>query len=210
MSEQGQTPEPAASRGGSRRALFVLVGIGLLAGGLMAFLTILNPSRRASSRSFSGPTPVPDRVAEGQPAPDFSGVTPDGTTYRLSDLQGQPVAVNFWATWCAPCKVEMPELEAAYNAHAEDGFVILAVNAGDSVEATEAFMEENGLTFPAILDEEGDIVDLYEIRVFPTTIWIDGDGIVRAEHFGPLTEELINTYIEDISTPYEVGQAAGQ
>jgi len=102
----------------------------------------------------------------------------------------------------------MPELQAAYETHADEGFIILAINAGDSLDATQAFMDELNLTFPAILDEKGDIVDLYEVRVFPTTIWIDGEGIVRAEHLGPLTVDLINTYLTKLSTPYQAGADA--
>lgn len=202
MDERDNPKKLGTSPPRSRLALFLLLAFGLFSGGVMAFLTLYNPGQRGSISGVGGPTPVPDRVSEGTIAPDFSGVTPGGDTYSLAGLRGYPVAVNFWATWCAPCRVEMPELQAAYEAHSDIGFKILAVNAGESPDATREFMNEMGLTFPAVLDESGDIVELYEIRVFPTTIWIDGEGIVRAEHFGPLTSDLIEAYLEELSTPY--------
>ena len=210
MEELTETAETETSYRHSRRYLFLLLAFGLFSGGVMAFLTILNPSRSTNLATFNGPTPVPDRISEGVQAPDFTGVTPDGDTYQLSDLRGRPIAVNFWATWCAPCRVEMPELQAAYEAHGGEGFVILAINAGDTPEATQAFIDELDLTFPSILDENGDIVDLYEIRVFPTTIWIDAEGIVRAENFGPLTSEMIDTYLNELATPYSADESASR
>jgi thiol-disulfide isomerase/thioredoxin len=134
-------------------------------------------------------------VSEGKPAPVFTGMTAEGETISLSDYRGSPVAVNFWATWCAPCRVEMPVLQEAYDA---GQIVVLAVNAGESGGTVQAYMDELGLTFPAVLDPNGDILDLYAVRVFPTTVWVDGEGLVRAEHLGPLTPELIDQYIVEI------------
>ena len=198
---EAQSAKPSSRH--SRRALVLLLAFGLFSGGVMAFLTVLNPTRSASRSGYNGPTAVPDLITEGAEAPDFTGVTPGGDTYRLVELRGRPVAINFWATWCAPCRVEMPELQAAFESHADEGFTILAVNAGDSAEATQEFLDELGLTFPAILDEKGDIVDLYEVRVFPTTIWVDAEGLIRAEHYGPLTSDMIESYLTELAVPYE-------
>ncbi|GAB4478506.1 MAG: TlpA disulfide reductase family protein [Anaerolineae bacterium] len=199
---------PGERSGGRRSGLPVLLGIGLLAGLLMALLTIggerimqvvgLSPS------AGGVPTPRPLAVVIGEPAPDFSAQTPQGETITLSELQGGPVAINFWATWCAPCRAEMPALQAAADAYAAEGLTVLAVNAGEPPEAVQRFMDEQGLSFPALLDEQGEVVDLYGVEFFPTTYWIDARGIVRARHLGAMTEELIDAYLSellDVSTP---------
>jgi cytochrome c biogenesis protein CcmG/thiol:disulfide interchange protein DsbE len=111
------------------------------------------------------------------------------------------VILNFWATWCAPCRVEMPALQAASERYADQGVVLLAVNASESRDQVADYMDELGLTFPAVLDPQGEIIDLYEVRVFPTTIWIDAEGVVRAEHYGALDDALIDDYLAEISAP---------
>lgn len=206
MSEETQHAENEPPEGEDGRrpislGLVVLVGVGLLAGFVMAALTLANPSPMLDSSGSGMPTSVPDRVAEGEPAPDFTAETAAGDRVALSDYAGQPVLLNFWATWCAPCRVEMPALQAASERYADEGVVVLAVNASERRDQVEGFMDELGLTFPAVLDPEGEIVDLYEVRVFPTTIWIDGQGVVRAEHFGALDDELIDDYLAEISAP---------
>jgi thiol-disulfide isomerase/thioredoxin len=163
---------------------------GLVIGGVMAGAMILfNPS---GGQGQTLPTPVPDLVVAGNPAPDFSGVAPDGETVSLSDYRGRVVAVNFWATWCGPCEVEMPTLE---EAHQRGTLVVLAVNAAESAGVVESYMSELGLTFPTVLDLDSEIGDLYGVRVFPTTVFVDEDGIVLAERYGPLTPELIELYL---------------
>ncbi len=191
MSEQSQ------KQGGSI-ALPILIGLGLVAGVVMAGLTLLNPSRGAAAIVGGVPTPVPDTIAPGKPAPDFTGMTPGGKQVTLSSLRGHPVAINFWATWCAPCQVEMPALQAASVRYADQGLAIVAVDAGESPSDVQAFLDSLGLTFTAVLDPDGSIGDLYQVRVFPTTIWVDADGIIRAEQYGVLTDTLIDSYVRDL------------
>ncbi len=132
----------------------------------------------------------------GNLAPDFETSTATGETVSLADLQGQIVLLNFWATWCGPCRLEMPEFEAAYRARAAQGFVVLAVNNRESLEDVTSFRDELGLTFTLALDEQGYIQDLYGIVGYPSTYVINRHGVIMARHFGPLTatqiEELIN------------------
>lgn len=97
----------------------------------------------------------------------------------------------------------MPVLQEAAENFGEGQLVILAVNAGESSDTIRDFMNELDLTFPAVLDEKLEIVDLYGVRVFPTTIWIDAEGIVRAEHFGPLSRNQIESYIEQLAGQQE-------
>lgn len=188
--------QPLAESERPRRfGIWVLPVIGLLAGVVMAAAVIFSGgSRRSGSASL--PTPIPDLVVEGQLAPDFATQTLDGDDMRLSDYRGSVVAINFWATWCAPCKVEMPVLQEAHDA---GKFVVLGVNAGESTDLIYPYIEELGLSFPILLDPEGRIVDLYAIRVFPTTVILDPQGVVIAEHLGILTPELIDDYLAEVS-----------
>jgi thiol-disulfide isomerase/thioredoxin len=173
-----------------RRFPWLILVPGLITGAIMAVLTVIFDPSGAPYRTL--PTPIPDLVTVGEPAPDFSGETPDGGRVSLSDFRGSVVAVNFWATWCGPCQVEMPILQ---QANEQGRLVILAVNAAEPADTVNTFMEDLGLTFPSVLDADSAIVDLYGVRVFPTTVFVDENGIVLAERYGPLTNQLIELYL---------------
>lgn len=182
----------------THRPIWLLLIGGLAFGLVMAVLTVLwaGGSPRGSG---AGPvTPIPDKVSVGQPAPEFTALTSDGKSLQLSDYRGSPIAVNFWATWCAPCKVEMPELQSAQVRYSKEKFIVLGVNAGDTAEQVQTYMRDLKLTFISVLDPDSTIIDLFGIRAFPTTIWIDRDGIVRAKHIGELTRETIDRYVADL------------
>jgi len=124
-------------------------------------------------------------------APNFETVTETGETIKLADLRGQVVLLNFWATWCGPCRIEMPEFETAYQERKADGFTILAVNNQETVEDVVGFREEMGVTFPMLMDENGDLQKQYGVFSYPSTYIIDREGVIIARHFGPLTAEQI-------------------
>jgi peroxiredoxin len=131
-------------------------------------------------------------------APDFSAPAPDGQTITIEELRGSPIALNFWATWCDPCRLEMPELQSAANRYADQDLLVLGVNAAEPAERVEAFMDELELTFPTVIDETGRIAIQYGVYAFPTTIWIDAQGVVRARHIGPLSQQDIDRYVADL------------
>lgn len=116
--------------------------------------------------------------AVGHPAPDFTLPTLDGAEFTLSALRGTPVVLNFWATWCGPCRAEMPELQSASERY-EPRIRIIGVDQGESPEVVQAFMDELGVTFTVPLDADMEIGNRYRIIGMPTTFFIDKEGIVR-------------------------------
>ena len=129
---------------------------------------------------------------------DFALQDLDGNSHTLSSLQGQPVIINFWATWCAPCRIEMPELQTTFDQYKEDGLVILAIDQEETAAVVkEFFHDEMGLTFTALLDTDGQIAQLYGVVNFPTTFFVNGDGIITALHRGPMVESQIQGYLAD-------------
>ena len=115
----------------------------------------------------------------GFTAPDFELPDLKGGTVRLSDLRGRVVLLNFWATWCGPCRVEMPTIQAVYEDYGDRGLSVLAV-AGDyqGAEFVAPFMRDLGLTFPGLLDERGEVQDLYFVNALPMTFLLDRNGVV--------------------------------
>ena len=124
-------------------------------------------------------------IKEGVAAPDFTGELMDGTSITLSELQGKPVIINFWATWCGPCVKEMPAFERLKDDFG-DKIGIIAVNCGDDAETVKDFVEENGYTFPVVLDEEYSISMLYPTNSIPYTVVLDAEGKVTHISTGAL------------------------
>lgn len=139
------------------------------------------------------PAPEP-----GSPAPDFTLQTLEGDTVTLSDLRGRPVVVNFWATWCPPCRAEIPALDAVYRERAGD-VVILGVDVQENPATVAAFVDEIGMSYPVPLDPNAEVARLYRVRAFPTTVFVDADGIVRHIVSGPLNEPLLYTRLTELA-----------
>ncbi|MCB0209077.1 MAG: TlpA family protein disulfide reductase [Anaerolineae bacterium] len=137
----------------------------------------------------------------GHLAPDFELVSVDGETMRLSDLKGKPVILNFWATWCGPCRSEFPEFQKAAVDNA-DRLVILGINntSADNPNAIPEFLDEMGITFPILLDSDREVVDAYNILGLPTTIFIDDQGVVNEVFTGPLNKAYIESKISELKS----------
>ena len=161
----------------------------------------------ASGGAAGGLGPADDRklVLDAE-APDFLLANLAGEEVRLSDYRGKTVLVNFWASWCPPCRAEMPELQALWEERGTDGaddFVLLAVNllSEDSEGAARRFIEGQGLTFPVLFDTpNGDVAASYGVRGLPNSFFIDRKGIVRTTAFGPVYGGLLETALADADT----------
>jgi thiol-disulfide isomerase/thioredoxin len=125
----------------------------------------------------------------------------EGSEMTLASLRGRVVVVNYWASWCPPCRAEMPALEQTYQAQRDQGLEILAINATnqDSAEAAREFVAERGLSFPILLDVDGRVGARYQIRALPSTYFIDRDGIIRKVIIGgPMSEATLRSTVQQL------------
>ena len=135
-------------------------------------------------------------LLEGSPAPSFQLIRADGGSVRLEDYRGQVVLLNFWATWCLPCRTEMPLIQATYERLGEQGFVALGVNFDEPAEEVIAFGEELEIGFPLLLDPGGEIQRLYRVVGYPTSVILDRQGRITAYHIGILAKSQLDHYLE--------------
>jgi len=155
-------------------------------------------SRAAPGGTTSGLIPAPQT---GFPAPDFTLETLDGQTVKLSTLRGKVVLINFWASWCPPCKAEMPAIQHVHDDYSDQGLVILAVNASnqDTLANAQTFLANKNLTFLVLLDISGGTGKLYRVNSFPTTFFIAPNGIIREVVIGgPMTEAALRLRVENL------------
>lgn len=146
-----------------------------------------------AERNTTGDTPS---ATEGRAAPDFRLRALDGEEVRLSDLQGQPVLVNFWATWCSTCRAETPDLIEMHETYRGDGLVMLGVNLREAGGPVQDFVDEFGLPYPVLLDRDGQVAGTWRIggpnQGVPSTYFIDSAGVVQKVVFGYLTQDLMD------------------
>ncbi len=153
----------------------------------IALTTIYAPS------TTQGRVPAP---RPGFLAPDFTLQTFDGQMVSLSQFHGQPVILNLWASWCPPCKAEMPAIQQVYSAYQNQGLVVLGVNmtSQDDIASAQRFAKQAGVTFPVLLDQTGEVARSYEMRALPTTVFIDQNGMIQDLVVGgPLSKSMLRS-----------------
>ncbi len=148
----------------------------------------------ATSVSYGGGV----RPNVGEKAPDFTAPDLSGNLVRLSDYQGRPVWINFWGSWCPPCRAEMPEIDAAYREAQSSGLVLLAVSVGEDRDVVARYLRQTGFDIPAVLDADGLVATQYAVTGFPTHVFVDRDGIVRDIRVGGLNLRSIRDRLATI------------
>ena len=196
MTENTGSDWTPASRPASRWGGLLLMGAGLLVGlaaGLVAFFGVPQWPGGAAASAPGGAvaTPAPAPVV-GAPAPDFTLKDLAGKDVTLSSFRGRVVLLNFWATWCGPCRFEMPAIEQRYEKYESRSFVVLAVDLDEPAADVSAFVQSFGLTFPVLLDPGAGVNDLYRVRGYPTTFFLDGQGTITQKHIGAMTKDQLD------------------
>lgn len=162
----------------------------------MALLALFGVAWTALSRvdraAQEGGTPPEVLPRKGYLAPDWALESLNGQRLTLSGLRGQVVILNFWATWCPPCRSEMPAIEQVYRTYHDQGLTVIAINVQEAQEQIQAFVEEMGLTFPVLADRDGSVSTRYRVTSLPTTFVVDRAGVIREVTVGgPLSRAYI-------------------
>ncbi|UCF29331.1 MAG: redoxin domain-containing protein [Chloroflexota bacterium] len=183
-----------------KRNEFLVIAAGLFVGaGLALFIYYVLGLRDANPEEIEEIPGVnlPESASIGSRAPEFELVDLDGQTMKLSEMRGKIVVINFWATWCEPCKVEMPFFEKLHQKELEN-LEILGINFDEPPLQVEQFVEDYDLHFTILLDPGGKVQQVYRVRGYPTTLIVDGDGIIRYHHIGLITEDQLEHYLSDL------------
>lgn len=169
--------------------LGTLIGLGVIAFLAVAFSSLMKTASNLPQQTGITPAEV------NYPAPELALESLAGRTESLADYRDMVVLVNNWATWCPPCKAEMPTLAAYYNAHAEEGFMIVAVEAGEPRDQVQAFADQLNLPFAVWLDPNGDSLKAFRNSSLPNSYVIDRSGTVRLMWTGEITKEALEKYV---------------
>lgn len=200
------SPESSHHRWQWRRRLLrtTLLGITMMIvvlGVLLQQISSRTGAPATLSALQSGGTSTARVPQVGDPAPNFTLKTLDGREVALADFKGQPVLINFWASWCPPCRAEMPDLVRAYESNKTQDFTILGIDLTfqDSLPDVQAFVKEFNMTFPVLLDETGDVAqNRYGIRGIPYSVFVDRNGRISAVRIGAMSPATINRFVADI------------
>ncbi|HEY8173906.1 MAG TPA: TlpA disulfide reductase family protein [Dehalococcoidia bacterium] len=160
------------------------------------------PTRSGSPAADTGRGALDNRSPiVGQAAPDFELRDLNGDEVQLSDLRGKVVWVNFWASWCKPCRQELPDIQKLYDEKRDEGLVVLAVNWQDNQETARDYAERLGLSLPVLLDGGGSVYDQYKLQGLPDSFFIDRDGNVATLQFGSLNESKMRERLAKAGLP---------
>ena len=173
----------------------VILGAGLVLLGLAVFFAWPKADTAVAETTLGNESlTIPVEVNYEAPGLSLTGL--DGMEHQMTDHLGEVVLVNLWATWCPPCKAEMPTLEAYYQAHQGEGFVTIAINDGDPADEVAEFVQEYGLTFPVWLDPTYKATDIaFKTRNLPSSFVIDREGYVRLRWVGEIDRATLEKYV---------------
>ena len=169
--------------------------------GLIAVLVVLqlNPALPVASGETD---PIAPLAQIGEPAPDFTLMTPDGQTFSLSSFHGRPVVLYFWASWCSFCRNEMPALNATFETQRDQtDLVVLGINILEDASTVRYYLHGLGVSFPVLLDQDGTTTQKYLVRALPSYFFIDRDGILRSRLIGTARPGAFSARLESIVKP---------
>jgi cytochrome c biogenesis protein CcmG/thiol:disulfide interchange protein DsbE len=173
--------------------LLIGAGIGLLFLAAVELGGVYLVNRRIQQAS-GNQLAAPD---QNSPAPEFTLQNVTGETIRLADYRGKAVLINFWATWCGPCKVEMPLIQKYFQKFSSN-LAVLAVNNDEPLNDVKSYVDEMGLTFTVLLDPGEKVENIYRVDAFPTSIFVSSDGVIKYRHIGVMNEDQLVQYLNQL------------
>ncbi len=139
------------------------------------------------------PSKLPPAPEVGRLAPDFTLIDLEGDSVTLSDFQGKAVFINFWATWCPPCRAEMPEIEAVYQEYKSKDVVVIGVDLLEAESEVRQYVKQGGYSWIFLIDTTGEVVNNYGVAAIPTSFFLDKEGIIRAVNVGAMTKRVMES-----------------
>lgn len=194
-----------------KKAILVLVVVGMFGWAVYDFSSSTDETSMEGNNSSGGgaiTSPSPDGeedqaeetdevgISVGQIAPDFQLNTIEGETTHLSDYRGQRVILNFWATWCPPCRAEIPDFQKLYDSEDVEILAVDLTETEESIEDVRSFVEEFEMTFPVLMDESSDVADMYQVMAYPTSYMIDSSGHIQYVALGAMNYDLMIQELE--------------
>ena len=200
---------PEAQSAQRAQRTWSIIFAGALSGVLIIMLGLLlaQLQQRSAAQAAGGATTaaqgnnaasLPPAPVTGRIPPDFTLQTLGGENFTLSSVRGKPVWVNFWATWCPPCRAEMPEMQQRYNRYREQGLVIVGVDMAEGVDTVKQYVESNGFNWTFVLDLDNRVASNYFVSGIPTHLFIGRDGVIKAIQVGGIPGNLMDRYLEQI------------
>ncbi|UNK16508.1 TlpA family protein disulfide reductase [Paenibacillus sp. N3/727] len=173
----------------------IVILVGLVAWGIFDYLNKqATDQTQGSGNTVETDETIPIGIKVGNRAPNFALQTEDGETINLSDYRGKTVLLNFWASWCPPCKVEMPYMQDFYEEYKDKDVVVLAVNMThleNNSDDVKSFLDEVGVTFPTMYDQKGQVTEQYQIVAYPTTYILNTQGVISDRYQGAIDHNLM-------------------
>ena len=178
-----------------KNGIAILILVGLVAWGIFDYMNKQEAEEAQTNGNGLQEDPtIPEGIKIGNRAPNFTLQTADGESVKLSDYRGKTVMLNFWASWCPPCKIEMPYMQDFYEDYKDKDTIVLAVNMSHLEKNPDdaiSFLDEVGVTFKAVYDQKGQVTDRYQIVAYPTTYVLNSKGVITDRFQGAIDHSIM-------------------